>query len=450
MRASRGTFFINIAIQSSLFWLLFFIFRTKTPTLGIIPVVDVVAFHVLCLIQAYLVSFRIPEKLYSALSGVGLSAVSWGAGIDFLSYYSDFFAKLDTGNMLHNVFFLFGIATFGFSLFLLMRGVMLHLAILRKQIIWSRELDIRMDVVVLYKKTIELLSSIFESSAVVLMVDSSEGSEVFFAGGSILKKHFKCGDLNTTRTIPKSEFILADDPTMKKIFTKAEFVIQLPISKDAVCYIGQTRKISSYIARKPYLIQNLHVFLHYIFKAHKLHFDLTEAYNRDSLTGAYSREGILKIIQRCVDARTPFSLVMIDIDNLKKINDTHGHSIGDEFLRHFASRLQANLRSEDSLGRFGGDEFIIIMRKSNYEESRSRMEKIYSQMKANPFTPRDLPKVRIPVSYSFGISTWAEGKSIDDIIRDSDERMYAMKRTYHGGAQKSESLRNTPDSAKGS
>lgn len=450
MRASRSTLLINVAIQSSLFWLLFFLFRTKTPTLGIILIVDVMAFHVLCLIQAYLVGFRIPERSYGVLSGIGLSLVSWGAGIDFLSYYSDLFAKLDTGNILHNVFFLFGITIFGFSLFLLIRGVMLHLAILRKQITWSKELDISMDVVVLYKKTIELLSSIFESSAVALVVNVSDGCEVFLAEENILKKHFKCGDLSTTKIIPKSEFILASDPTVEKIFAKARFIIQLPVLEDTVCYIGQSRRLQKYIVRKPYLIQNLHMFLHYIFEAHRLHLNLREAYNRDSLTGAYSRVGILKIIQHCADTNVPFSLVMIDIDDLKKINDAYGHSIGDEFLRHFVSRMHANLRSEDSLGRFGGDEFIIIMRKSGYEESRARMEKIHSQMKASPFTPRDLPKVRIPVSYSFGISTWVKGKNIDDIIRESDESMYIMKGIYHGGAQKGESLRNTPDSTKGS
>lgn len=378
MRASRSTLLINVAIQSSLFWLLFFLFRTKTPTLGIILIVDVMAFHVLCLIQAYLVGFRIPERSYGVLSGIGLSLVSWGAGIDFLSYYSDLFAKLDTGNILHNVFFLFGITIFGFSLFLLIRGVMLHLAILRKQITWSKELDISMDVVVLYKKTIELLSSIFESSAVALVVNVSDGCEVFLAEENILKKHFKCGDLSTTKIIPKSEFILASDPTVEKIFAKARFIIQLPVLEDTVCYIGQSRRLQKYIVRKPYLIQNLHMFLHYIFEAHRLHLNLREAYNRDSLTGAYSRVEILKIIQHCADTNVPFSLVMIDIDDLKKINDAYGHSIGDEFLRHFVSRMHANLRSEDSLGRFGGDEFIIIMRKSGYEESRARME--------NPFT----------------------------------------------------------------
>lgn len=85
----------------------------------------------------------------------------------------------------------------------------------------------------------------------------------------------------------------------------------------------------------------------------------------DGLTGAYTHgylQEILELeIQRSLTAKTPLSVMMIDIDDFKRINDSHGHLFGDRVVKETAETLSANVRSDDILGRYGGDEFVVIM-----------------------------------------------------------------------------------------
>ena len=152
---------------------------------------------------------------------------------------------------------------------------------------------------------------------------------------------------------------------------------------------------------------------------------------RDPLTGLYNRRFIDEVfereIQRSKRNKKDLSVVMVDIDKFKKLNDTYGHKAGDMILKTFASKMVENLRSSDVVGRYGGEEFIIIMpdtEKSKAVEVAERLRKILS---STEFT---LPEGKnITVTASFGVATFPEdGSNIDRIVHIADERLYRAKK----------------------
>ncbi|MFP4444004.1 MAG: diguanylate cyclase [Spirochaetia bacterium] len=100
----------------------------------------------------------------------------------------------------------------------------------------------------------------------------------------------------------------------------------------------------------------------------------------DSLTGLYNRRSLIRQmereINRCKRYKTPFSMLMIDIDAFKKINDTKGHSGGDKVLKHFGEILAGNIRQSDFASRYGGDEFVVMMPNTEEEAARDVRDRI--------------------------------------------------------------------------
>ena len=152
---------------------------------------------------------------------------------------------------------------------------------------------------------------------------------------------------------------------------------------------------------------------------------------RDPLTGLYNRRFIDEVFEREIERskrnKKDLSVVMVDIDRFKKLNDTYGHKAGDMILKTFASKMVENLRSSDVIGRYGGEEFIIIMpdtEKSKAYEVAERLRKILS---STEFT---LPEGKnITVTASFGVATFPEdGSNIDRIVHVADERLYKAKK----------------------
>jgi len=102
---------------------------------------------------------------------------------------------------------------------------------------------------------------------------------------------------------------------------------------------------------------------------------LRDAATHDQLTGVLNRREFDRRLQeewqRSLRFQRPLSLVMLDLDHFKQINDTHGHQVGDKILRHVADLLAAQLRQVDCLARYGGDEFALIMVEADYLGARS-------------------------------------------------------------------------------
>lgn len=144
----------------------------------------------------------------------------------------------------------------------------------------------------------------------------------------------------------------------------------------------------------------------------------------DSLTGAFTHGYLHEIleleIQRSLTHKTPLSILMLDIDDFKKINDSHGHLFGDRVIKETAETISANIRSEDILGRYGGDEFLVIMPGADGEIASQAANRICSGIARNGYN----------ATVSIGTTTFS-GQTEQDVkalIEQADANMYQAKR----------------------
>lgn len=165
------------------------------------------------------------------------------------------------------------------------------------------------------------------------------------------------------------------------------------------------------------------------------HRKLEEAASHDPLTGALNREGFNRhgsdLIGKASRYGITMAVVYLDIDHFKKLNDTCGHAAGDKALRTVARIMQETVRQTDLVGRFGGDEFVLLLNDCNRENAQAIVERILSQVYEMPMS-ESVIKAGIKPSLSAGIIIFnGKGNSIplDNLIARADELMYQSKRS---------------------
>jgi diguanylate cyclase (GGDEF)-like protein len=152
----------------------------------------------------------------------------------------------------------------------------------------------------------------------------------------------------------------------------------------------------------------------------ELHETVGNLARTDPLTGTANRRALSERISQL--PRVPFAFVAIDVDGLKPVNDTHGHSAGDELLAAIATRMQTELRSADVLARTGGDEFVVLMVGSDAEgatELAGRLKQAVSSLALFWGTP----------SISVGSAVGAAGADPARVAEKADEALYAAKQS---------------------
>ena len=150
----------------------------------------------------------------------------------------------------------------------------------------------------------------------------------------------------------------------------------------------------------------------------------------DGLTGAYShaylQESIALELENSIRHALPLSVVMIDLDDFKKINDTQGHLFGDRVLKEITETVNMSIRDGDILGRYGGEEFMVVMPGAAAEVARTVAERIRKSI-ARAMISDDKHGVRVTVSV--GVATF-EGRGKVDALRlvdDADKKLYEAK-----------------------
>jgi diguanylate cyclase (GGDEF)-like protein len=143
----------------------------------------------------------------------------------------------------------------------------------------------------------------------------------------------------------------------------------------------------------------------------------------DPLTGCPTRTALRAWFERW-DGSQPVSVVLIDVDNLKKINERHGHSAGDEALQLVANTLAGSIRPGDLVVRWGGDEFVAVLRGADHEAAKRRFTGLISalQESTEAFPYDD------PLRVDWGVSSCSSPTDISQALAEADERMFAMKR----------------------
>lgn len=162
---------------------------------------------------------------------------------------------------------------------------------------------------------------------------------------------------------------------------------------------------------------------------------LTEQAQRDSLTGIYNRykfEEVLKAeFERADRYKNDFSLIMLDIDFFKKVNDTHGHDVGDEVLIKTVEVIAKNIRNLDVLTRWGGEEFIVLCPQTTKENAIHLAEKLRRSIEEEEF-----PTVN-SIAASFGVTDHQDKDTIDTLLKRVDDALYKAK---HAGRNRVELL----------
>jgi diguanylate cyclase (GGDEF)-like protein len=153
---------------------------------------------------------------------------------------------------------------------------------------------------------------------------------------------------------------------------------------------------------------------------------------RDSLTGLWNRRGILGILSdalvRAKQTQTSVAVVMADLDWFKEINDSYGHPAGDTVLHETARRIDAHVRGTDQIGRYGGEEFILVMPDCSIDVAASRIEELRAAIEREPIM---LPHGPLCITCSFGIASTGTGpyNNSNDLIRNADAALYRAKQS---------------------
>jgi len=148
----------------------------------------------------------------------------------------------------------------------------------------------------------------------------------------------------------------------------------------------------------------------------------------DSLTGVYNRRGLFQIgeIEFLIARRTnrPFCALMLDIDHFKRVNDRYGHATGDQALRGLAERCRTVSRAVDVIGRYGGEEFLILLPETNLESGRIVAERLRQTITKEPFTT-DAGPLRITIS--IGVAEATKHETLGKLIERADAALYEAK-----------------------
>lgn len=153
---------------------------------------------------------------------------------------------------------------------------------------------------------------------------------------------------------------------------------------------------------------------------------------RDNLTGLLTNRAFQDELESAVLEASrynqPLSLVLVDVDHFKSINDTHGHQAGDTVLQGLAHVMDRNVRPVDVIARYGGEEFAILFRQTTHVEAVHIAEQIRRDLKEQVF---DVNIKKISITGSFGVATFPEdATSSQQLFRQADQRLYKAK---HGG-----------------
>jgi diguanylate cyclase len=157
---------------------------------------------------------------------------------------------------------------------------------------------------------------------------------------------------------------------------------------------------------------------------------MSELVREDQLTGSLNRRGMDDVFEREADRAdrrgTPLCVAMLDLDNFKKLNDTHGHAAGDEALIHVVRIVKQTLRSIDVIARYGGEEFLIVMPETSIEEAAKAMMRVQRELTTHFFTANDQ---RLFITFSAGVALRKPHEEQDGLIKRADKAMYEAKKS---------------------
>jgi diguanylate cyclase (GGDEF)-like protein len=155
---------------------------------------------------------------------------------------------------------------------------------------------------------------------------------------------------------------------------------------------------------------------------------------RDPLTGLSNRRNVEERIEMRIARGSTFCVVMLDLNRLKLVNDEHGHLAGDNLLQQFAQELRSSVRSSDVVGRWGGDEFMLVLdgEEASAKVQIERLQKwVFGQYTIRP--GKGSGEVKVKVDAAVGLAQWHTGETLGTVVEKADAAMYQQKQRARTG-----------------
>lgn len=228
----------------------------------------------------------------------------------------------------------------------------------------------------------------------------------------------KLRSFNETRRLPL--LVMVDDPNSPSLVKALEIGVNDYVVRpvDRMEFLA---RVKTQLRRKKYadkLNENFHISM--------------QMATTDAVTGLFNRHYLTSHLDTHVRSPKslgkPLTVLMIDIDHFKLVNDTHGHAVGDEVLAEFANRIGQNIRGIDLAARYGGEEFVVMMPDTSSEWGEMVGERLREEIADKPFTC-NVPDGQISITASIGVATMETDPSLDTshLIDVADKALYEAK-----------------------
>ena len=178
----------------------------------------------------------------------------------------------------------------------------------------------------------------------------------------------------------------------------------------------------------------------------RLQIDLVKLASMDHLTRISNRRATQEFMEKELSlahrTNNHFSILLIDFDNFKDINDTHGHTVGDHVLIKSAQIFKSNIRKEDLVGRWGGEEFLLILPRTSTQQAVTLANRLLEQIQNEKYSHT----LDVPTTVSIGIASSEGLQTMDDILREADLALYDAKVTKNSAkiAESASLMEKTP------
>lgn len=283
-----------------------------------------------------------------------------------------------------------------------------------------------MEIIEIIKERLSIFKNLYDTVRVVdpinkKVVNFGEGNTEIVADScfTFWKKDGCCKNCTSMRACLENDTFIKMEVSGEKVY----LVISSPVTIEDKVYIVEMLKD---ISQTGSIINNEKN----ISNIENLIKDMNEAAIKDELTGLFNRRYInerLKLdINESMISNKPLCVVMADLDFFKDVNDNYGHVVGDWVLKDFAKLLSTSVRSgSDWVGRYGGEEFLIVLRNADDNNAFKVIEKIRKLVQEYSFDYKDI-KIKITSSFG-GYSIMNEEITIDQLINEADKNLYSAK-----------------------
>ena len=268
-------------------------------------------------------------------------------------------------------------------------------------------------------------SIMIDEIADVMLTLDKEKRIIDFNRSSINVLKLKRGSRTVSPLVRELIFPYLDQFSDEPVNDLLKSEVKIDSGETAAYYDMQVRRLRNQIDGQ---VVGYLVLLHSITEHKNLLKEIRVMAEHDMLTGLYNRNYFEEAANRLIKVgEDEFSVLMIDIDFFKSVNDSVGHRAGDQVLQAISQKLQATLREKDIIGRFGGDEFVVLLPETSADNARVLADRLCAAVAAEPYQVKE--GVEFSLSISIGISEFSgkNNNSLEQVIVQADQALYRAK-----------------------